>query len=397
LKQEKIELELHPEISKWRREQTVDQDLFESIKDKGQLQNLIARRLPNGKIQLLAGQRRYRVLEALGVKPENIDMKVLENVSDTDAVLIALAENNRRQDMSSVEEGRAFKTLMKLKMPIEEIALRNKVSETYVRNRLELLKLPSNIQNLMEKGEIDFSYTKPLIRLEPYGPQVQMALVKEIKEGKSRGGYYSSGIKSVEQANKYVEEVIAKVKHMEELVKKYGPCPVCGGTRIEEERYGEKNKLECLNPRCKHEWHKETKEPWKFYDLKQDANKLGLKVEIADKKATITPEQITDVMKRLHDEREEEKAVVRKTLRSFHSIDEILAPLITPDNLNVIRVEGERVEIRLIQDSQLHFTARRHAYETGEKSIIRPLAWYDTNEAENRKRVAKFIENLKLE
>jgi ParB/RepB/Spo0J family partition protein len=392
--EEKIELELHPEISKWRKQQTVDPSLLEDIKERGQLQNLIARRLPNGKLQLISGHRRYFALKALGIKPENMDIKILEEVSDVDAVMTALAENKKRRDMSAVEEGRAFNTLKKLNMPIEEIALRNNVSESYVRNRLELLKLPSKIQELMENGEIDFSYAKPIIRLQQYGLGVQMALIKEIQEGKRS---YYGGVRSVEAADEFVEEVIAKVKHMEELVQKYGPCPVCGSTHIEEERYGDKDKLTCLNPGCRYSWHKQTKEPWRLHKLKEEAADMGLKVEIDEKTAKITTENITDVMKRIHEEKEQEKTVIRKTLRSLHPIEEILAPLITPGNLNVIRVEGENIQIRLIEDSRMHFTARRHDYESGEKSIIRPLFAYGEDDADNRQRLEKFLETLKRE
>lgn len=79
---EKFELVMHPEISKWRKDKTVNQALYEDLREKGQLQNLVARRLKNGKVELLAGYQRFVALRALGVKPEDMDIKVKENVSD---------------------------------------------------------------------------------------------------------------------------------------------------------------------------------------------------------------------------------------------------------------------------------------------------------------------------
>ncbi|RKX44263.1 MAG: hypothetical protein DRP27_06890, partial [Thermotogae bacterium] len=259
---EKFELVIHPEISKWRREKLVNEALFKDIREKGQLQNLIARRLPDGSVELLAGYRRYLALKALGKKAEDMDIKILENVSDKDALLIALSENTKRKDMSPVEEGRAFRSMKKLKMTVEEIALRRGVSESYVRNRLELLELPRKIQELMENGEIPMSYAKPIIRLESIGERAQLELVQEIKRGQED---YYGGIRSVEEANDVVEKTLAQVRQMKELAAKYGPCPQCGSTQIGQD--WEKNKVKCH--RCKHAWHKETKDPWEFHELKQ--------------------------------------------------------------------------------------------------------------------------------
>ena len=386
---EKIELVLNPEISKWRKEQLTNLDLMEDIREKGQLQNLVARRLPSGKVELISGHRRYIALQALGMKPEDMDIKILENVSERDAVLMAIAENTKRQDMSAIEEGRAFRTLMKLKMPLEEVAMRNKVSETYVRTRLELLELPDKIQELMEQGEIEMSYAKPLNRLKGMkGPQNE--LVKQILKGKES---YYSGIRSVENANEFVEKTFAEVKFIKKLVAKYGPCPECGSKDIHQPSWPEE-KLHCR--KCDHTWHRDTKDPWEFFELKQDAEKLGLKVEIGDGTAKITQEDIAEVMKRIKEERAKEKPLP-KTMRSTRLLEELLAPFIAPERIYLFRVEGDKVEIKLIGNMEMRFSARRHNYRTGEKTQVRPLSMWGDEKGENPKRVMKFLDTLELQ
>jgi len=95
-----------------------------------------------------------------------------------------------------------------------------------------------------------------------------------------------------EEADEFVEKALAKVKLMKELSAKYGPCPQCGSAQILQD--WNKDKLQCQ--KCKHSWHRKTKEPWKYYELKQEAEELGLKVEIGEGKAKITPADITEVM-----------------------------------------------------------------------------------------------------
>ena len=385
----KFELVLHPEISRWRKEQLVNQELFEDLREKGQLQNLVARRLPDGKVQLLAGYRRYLALKALGKKPWNMDIKILENVSDKEALLIAASENKKRINMSPVEEGRMFRSMRKLRMPIDEIAMRHKVSEVYVRNRLELLELPKEIQDMMENREIPMSYAKPISKLEKVGKDAQLHLAKEIKEGQDK---YYGGIRSVEEAEEHVEKTLAKVKFVEELVAKYGPCPSCGSTNIEQDWTDEK--LICK--RCGHRYHRETKEPWEYFELKQKAKKLGLELDIGEGKAKLKPGDVQKIMEELKQSEEAEKPI-KKTLRSTHTVSELLAPFIKPKNLHLIRVEGDRVEIKLIQDSRMHFTARRHNYKTGEKSQIRPRGAWNEDYRETYKRLDDFLKSLEVD
>jgi ParB family transcriptional regulator, chromosome partitioning protein len=151
-------LVLNEAVRMWRDEQTVDKKLVASIKDEGLLQPIVARRLESGQLEVFAGTRRFRALMSLGFTPkqlvDNGDVRVRENVSDVDAVVMALTENKDRKDLSPVEEGRAFKSLLDLKLKASQIAERTGNTESYVQERLNLLELPKEIQEKMNDGKM---------------------------------------------------------------------------------------------------------------------------------------------------------------------------------------------------------------------------------------------------
>lgn len=388
---EEIEVVLNPEISKWRKEQLANSDLTEDMREKGQLQNLIARKLANGKIELIAGHRRYLALKALGKKPSEMDIKILDKVSHVDAFLMAISENQHRKDMEPVEEARAFKSLQNLGMDAEEIGFRVKRSQTYVKNRLELLELPEKIQQFIEGGNIEMSYAKPLRRLgEIGGEKAQLILVQDIIEGKKSS--YGGHVTSVEEAEGFVEKVIASQKYTEKLVAKYGPCPKCGSKDIGKPSYGDEDKLVCC--KCGYDWHKETKDPWKYYELKRTAEKLGLKLDIGEGKAKLTAEDVQKLMQRIAKERQTKNDSLPKTMRTTHTISDMLTPLIKKENLVSFRIDGDSVTIQLIENFKLHFSARKHDYKTGEKTRVTTGGVWGEEDNVHRKRVKEYMETL---
>ena len=384
-----VEIVLNPEISQWRSDKQPDQQLVDDIKKKGLLENLVARRLPDGRLELLAGERRYRAMQSLGITDEDIQkqMKILENISNDEAVLIALSENQYRKDLSPIEEGRAFKSFQKLsRLPVSDIAVKVGRSETYVRDRLALIELPAKIQDKISEGKIEISYAKPLLRLSKY-PKSQMALAHKIVTEHWE-------IKTVEDADQITDKFLEEIKQRKKIADKYGPCPKCGSQNISPGSWSDKEQLKCED--CQYTWHRETKDPWKVHELKREAQKLGLKLEVkGDDGAELTPSAVEKI---IEDHRKAEKPIT--TFRSKHSLAEILAPFLEDDNLLSFRAEGDELRIKLVQDSSLHFSVRKHKYETGEKCRIKIIMSYwdesegaKTQQAENVKR---FIETLSL-
>lgn len=389
---ELLKVVLNPEIEHWRVDQTPSKDLMKSIEDQGQLQNIIARRLSNGVLEVIGGTRRFKALQALGKKPEEMDIKIVEDVSDGKAVLMAFEENLQRKDLSPIEEARAFETMYnKLRQSIEEIALRTKSSESFVRERLGLLELPDKIQTMMAEGKLSMRYAVALNKLANY-PHVQSDLVRMILDHDYR-------VKNAEDAEQLAIECVKSEKHLQEIGEKYGPCPKCGGTRLKEEYYScEKDKITCT--KCGFAFDKKTKEPWKITQIRQSLEEIGMKVELKDGKATLTPESLTEVMKKHEKAIEEREKKPKQNFRSFHTLAELLAPFIVNENLLSLRVTGDKIEISLVQDSKIHFSARRHNYDGGEKSFVHSMKTWDESEEDFPKsleRLHAFEQSLKLE
>lgn len=391
-----MQLIMHPEISKWRTKQTVDLALMNDLRDTKQLQNLVARKLPDGKIQLLAGYRRHLALKALGKKPEEMDIKILENVTDEQAIQIAYSENNTREDLTMIEEARVFKSFTNLKRPRKlthlEIAKKTARSESYVRDRLHLLEFPREVQKLMEQGKVPVSYSRQIRKLGPLGEQWQLALARKIASTQW------DRIDSAEKAETFVEETLAAEQKRKNLVAKYGPCPKCGSANISEEHYSyDKEKLLC--EKCRHQWNRETKEPWKVFELREDAAKLGLKVDITKNgRAGVTPQELTEIV----DERTKVIAEIEKpnpAFRSKHTLLKMLQPIIGvigSDNIQTLEVRGQIVNLKLIEDPKLYFKAIRKTYQSGEKSRVEVLeGWRDDEKIQQRiPAVKKFEESL---
>jgi len=388
-KQGNIRIDMHPEISHWRDNQLVDMELYEDLRERGQLQNLVARRLPDGSTQLIAGYQRYLAMRSLGKQPEHMDIKFLENVSDEEAILMAISENKTRKDLTTIEEARSFKSLANLKLTHAQIAEKTKTSETYVRDRLHLLELPTDVKHLIQAGKVPVSYSVSIRKLEKAGPQWQLALAKKIASTQ-----YDQ-IDTLEKADEFVETTLAAEKKRKILIAKFGVCPKCGSANIGEDQWTrEPVKLNC--EACKHEWNRTTGEPWKISELRENAAELGLKVDLTKNgKAEISPEEITKIV----DDRSRAIAKVEKpnpAFRSFHSVAELLAPLLQADNIQNIYVDGETITIRRVEHTKLHFKAMRKTYTTGEKSRIQVIeGWRDDDKIRERMpAVRKFEASL---
>ncbi len=118
------------------------QELSESIKQKGVLQPIIVQDGENGKILLVAGERRYRAAKMAGLK------KIPAMITDGDPAEIALIENLQREDLSPVEEAEALDRMVKeRKYKHEQAAKIIGKGRSTVTEILKLTKLPEKIKN----------------------------------------------------------------------------------------------------------------------------------------------------------------------------------------------------------------------------------------------------------
>ncbi|MDP3788846.1 MAG: ParB/RepB/Spo0J family partition protein, partial [Candidatus Omnitrophota bacterium] len=137
-------------------------DLISSIKEKGVLQPVIVRD-KNGEYELIAGERRLRAAQALGI--EEIPV-IVRNVSDADALELSLIENIQREELNPIEEAKAFKRLMdEFGFSQEEVSRAVGKDRATVANTLRLLSLPKRAQDMVSDGEISMGHAKALLSL----------------------------------------------------------------------------------------------------------------------------------------------------------------------------------------------------------------------------------------
>lgn len=383
------EVVLHPEIFKWRDALTVDLGLLNSLRD-GQIQPIVFR-LKDGKHELLVGSRRYFHQKLLGTSWDDILKDVRENVSERDALLMAASENIFRKDFSPWEEARAIESLVtKGRVKPKDLAKRLGVSVSYIQSRRALMELPENVRRRFEAKDIPIGYAVPVRRLKGM-EEAQITLLEKVESGMEN---QYSGIQTIERADSFVNEVLKKVKDREELIAKYGVCPKCEGKNIVQS-YRDDDALSCED--CGHDWHKETKEPWAYYEMKQKAEEMGFKVEEGPETVKFTPREIAQMIEeKAEEEQEKEEDAAEKIPEKFRSnipLEDIVTPLLV-ENIQKIDVRGSNIEIQLIEDTELNFKGLKKDYKAGEKARIEVLTAWTTDSQESAKRIHAHIQKI---
>ncbi|MGA2652544.1 MAG: ParB/RepB/Spo0J family partition protein [Terracidiphilus sp.] len=139
-------------------------ELAASITSNGVVQPILVRPLPNGRFQLIAGERRWRASQLAG---KATIPAILRQVSDEQAMEITIVENLQRADLNPMEQARAFERLSReFHMTQEQMAHRTGKDRATVANFLRLLKLPSTVQTRVESGELSFGHARTLLAFE---------------------------------------------------------------------------------------------------------------------------------------------------------------------------------------------------------------------------------------
>jgi len=135
--------------------------LAESIRHQGMLQPVVVRPRPAGGYELIAGERRWRAAKEAGV--EAVPALVRE-ADDRDSLLLALVENVAREQLSAVEEARAYAVLLdEFGLSLGEVAERVGRSKPSVSNRLRLLELPDEVLWMLVRGELTEGHARAVL------------------------------------------------------------------------------------------------------------------------------------------------------------------------------------------------------------------------------------------
>jgi ParB family chromosome partitioning protein len=149
-------------------------ELAESIKASGVIQPIMVRPQPNGRFQLIAGERRWMASQKAG---KTTIPAIAKNVSNEQAMEITIIENLQREDLNAMEQARAYERLgREFGLTQEQMAQRTGKDRSSVSNFLRLLKLPPEVQQMVENDKLSFGHAKALMSLD--SPEAMLKLAQ---------------------------------------------------------------------------------------------------------------------------------------------------------------------------------------------------------------------------
>ena len=188
------------------------EQLIQSVKQHGILENLLIRPIQNqpGQYELVAGERRYRAAQAVGLVEVPVTIREL---TDSEAIAIALVENLQRQDLNPVEETEGILQLVVLRLECAQnevvsllYRMQNDIQrltdnviiqpqaesikaifselglmgwESFVSNRLPLLKLPEDVLEVLRSGQLEYTKARAIARVKD--EETRRQLLKDAK------------------------------------------------------------------------------------------------------------------------------------------------------------------------------------------------------------------------
>lgn len=154
------------------------EELKQSIIEHGVLQPIILRKTIRG-YEIVVGERRFRAAKAANL--EKIPA-VVRNINEQEMMELALLENLQREDLTPIEEGRAYQMIMdRLNITQEELSKRIGKSRPHIANHVRLLSLPPQIQQMINENQLSMGHGRALLGLKQKEKMKSLA-EKTIKE-----------------------------------------------------------------------------------------------------------------------------------------------------------------------------------------------------------------------
>lgn len=148
------------------------EELAQSIRSNGIVQPLLVRRR-GARYQLVAGERRWRAAQRAGLQRVPA---VVRAIPDDKLLELALIENIQRQELNAIEEAHAYKRLIEtLGLTQETVAQRVGRDRSFVTNYLRLLRLPEDIQRLVEDEKLSMGHARALLGVDDADIQRRVA------------------------------------------------------------------------------------------------------------------------------------------------------------------------------------------------------------------------------
>ena len=251
-KEELVEIDLdliepNAEQPRTRFEESRLADLAQSIKVNGIVQPIVVRR-KGKKFEIIAGERRWRASQLAGLQKIPA---IIKNIADEKLLELALIENIQRQELNAIEEAKAYKNLVeKIGLTQEMIAERVGKNRTVITTCMRLLKLPEDIQKLVEFEKITAGHGRALLMAEDIETQrtiankiIEMSLSvreteKVVKRLKSNSQTIErKGVTVINDPN--IKEAEIKIRRILGTQVRIMPDGKGTGGKIEIEYYGE--------------------------------------------------------------------------------------------------------------------------------------------------------------
>ena len=155
------------------------QELAQSIKENGILQPITARRTKSGKLEIIAGERRWRAAQQAGLHEVPV---ILKTFDDKQALELAIVENVQREDLNAIEEAEGYARLIsEFKLSQQQVADKVGKDRATVANAVRLLALPEEVKSMISENVLSVGHAKVLLSLPEPKKQIELAK-KTIKD-----------------------------------------------------------------------------------------------------------------------------------------------------------------------------------------------------------------------
>ncbi len=141
-------------------------DLTNSIKEKGIFQPVLVRtsKSDSNQFEIIAGERRWRAAQRAGLHEVPV---IVQEVSDKEALEIAIIENVQRADLNALEEAHGYEQLiLEFSYTQQDLAQVIGKSRSHVANTLRLMKLPEKVKVLVGEGKLTAGHARALVGAE---------------------------------------------------------------------------------------------------------------------------------------------------------------------------------------------------------------------------------------
>ena len=166
---------IHPNPRQPRRrfEPEAASGLAESVRRQGVIQPLLVRPRGIGGYEIVAGERRWRAAREAG--RETVPA-VVRTADDRDTLLLGLVENVAREQLTPIEEARAYAVLIdEFSLSLGEVAERVGRSKPSVSNRIRLLELPDDVLGMVERGQLTEGHARAVLAVPDHDGRRRLA------------------------------------------------------------------------------------------------------------------------------------------------------------------------------------------------------------------------------